>query len=144
MEYSHENKWVDFASNFDDCSKDRNYFCKDMYYILKILISALLIVAISELAKRSSLMGAIVASIPLVSIMAMIWLYIDTQDVEKISAFSVNIFWLILPSLVLFIALSVFLKIGWGFYVSLSISITIMIASYFAMIAALNYFGIKI
>ena len=115
-----------------------------MYYILKILISALLIVAISELAKRSSLMGAIVASIPLVSIMAMIWLYIDTQDVEKISALSANIFWLILPSLVLFIALPVFLKIGWGFYVSLSISITIMIASYFAMIAALNYFGIKI
>ena len=115
-----------------------------MYYFLKVLISALLIVAISEFAKRSSLMGAIFASIPLVSVLAMIWLYIDTQNIEKISALSVNIFWLILPSLVLFIALPILLKIGWGFYVSLSVSITIMIASYFAMIATLNYFGIKI
>ena len=53
-----------------------------MYYFLKVLISALLIVAISELAKRSSLMGAIFASIPLVSVLAMIWLYIDTQNIE--------------------------------------------------------------
>lgn len=62
------------------------------YYILKIVITTFLIVLISEIAKRSSLMGAILASVPLVSVLAMIWLYIDTKDIAKISTLSSSIF----------------------------------------------------
>jgi hypothetical protein len=54
-----------------------------MYYIIKILISAILIVGISELSKRSSLIGAILASIPFVSVLAFIWIYVDTKNVER-------------------------------------------------------------
>lgn len=115
-----------------------------MYYVLKIVITTLLIVAISEVSKRSSLIGAILASVPLVSVMAMLWLYVDTKDIEKVSALSTSVFWLVLPSLVLFILLPVLLKFGWGFYVSLCASISVTVLSYFVMVSALNYFGVKL
>ena len=115
-----------------------------MYYLIKILITALLIVAISEVSKRSSFLGAILASVPLVSVLAMLWLYIDTRDIEKVSALSSSVFWLVLPSLVLFIILPLLLKIGWGFYLSISVSIGATIICYFAMVSALDYFGVKL
>lgn len=114
-----------------------------MYYVLKIVITTVLIVAISEVSKRSSLIGAILASVPLVSVMAMLWLYVDTKDIEKVSALSTTIFWFVLPSSVLFILLPLLLKFGWGFYLSLSVSVAATILCYFAMIALLSYFGIK-
>ena len=75
-----------------------------IYTITKVAITTILIVAISEVAKRSSLAGALLASIPLVSVLAMIWLYVDTKDIEKVSNLATSVFWLVLPSLVLFIA----------------------------------------
>lgn len=115
-----------------------------MYYVLKIVITTLLIVAISEVSKRSSLIGAILASVPLVSVMAMLWLYVDTKDIEKVSELSTSVFWLVLPSLVLFVLLPVLLKFGWGFYVSLFASISVTVLSYFVMVSTLNYFGVKL
>ncbi|MCI0507155.1 MAG: DUF3147 family protein [Gammaproteobacteria bacterium] len=114
------------------------------YYTLKIVISTILIVVISEIAKRSSLIGAILASIPLVSVLAMVWLYIDTKDADKISALSTSIFWLVLPSLLLFIVLPLLLKQGLNFYLSISISITVTAFSYWIMISILNFFGVKL
>ncbi len=114
------------------------------YYLIKILTTTFLVVVISEISKRSSLIGAILASVPLVSVLAMIWLYIDTRNVEKISALSSGIFWLVLPSLVLFLVLPLLLKIGWGFYLSLGVSISATIVSYFAMVSALNHFGVRL
>ena len=80
------------------------------YYIIKVLVSAVLIVAISEISKRSSFWGGILASVPLVSVLAFIWLYIDTKSVEKISQLSYSVFWLVIPSLSLFITLPLLLK----------------------------------
>ena len=114
------------------------------YYAIKIITTTLLIVAISEVAKLSSLIGAILASIPLISVLAMIWLYIDTKDVSKISSLSTSIFWLVIPSLALFISLPILLKQGINFYLSISIAIVITVFSYWLMIYVLNYFGIKL
>ena len=114
------------------------------YYITKIGISAILIVVISEVAKRSSMLGALLASVPLVSVIAMIWLYTETKDVEKVSTFSNSVFWLVLPSLLLFIALPLLLKQGVSFYLSLGISIGITVLAYGIMLAVLNHFGIKL
>ena len=114
------------------------------YYFLKIAVTTILIVIISEVAKRSSLIGAILASIPLISVLAMIWLYIDTQDVDKISALASSVFWFALPSLALFLTLPLFLKHGLSFYLSLGLSVAITIACYFVMAAALNHYGIKL
>ncbi len=115
-----------------------------IYYLSKVVISALLIVAISEISKRSSLLGALLASIPLVSVMAILWIYIDTKDIEKISQLSTSIFWLVLPSLALFIALPLLLKQGVDFYLSLFIAIAITASCYAVMVFILNYYNIKL
>ena len=114
------------------------------YYIFKITITAALIVLISEVAKRSSFIGAILASIPLVSVLAMIWLYIDTKDVTKISSLSLNIFWLVIPSLALFLALPLLLRQGLNFYLSISISIGLTVGCYWIMVSALDHLGVKL
>ena len=114
-----------------------------MYYVIKVLISAILIVAISELSKRSSLLGAILTSIPLVSVMAFIWLYIDTKNIETISKLSISIFWLVIPSLVLFITLPILLKYI-NFYFALIFSIALTVVSYYIMILILEKFNISL
>lgn len=114
------------------------------YYLIKIAITATLIVAISEIAKRSSFVGALLASLPLTSVLAMMWLYMDTNDVTKVSTLATSIFWLVLPSLVLFITLPMLLKQGLHFYASISISIGLTAGSYWLMVTVLNHFGVKL
>lgn len=114
------------------------------YYIAKVFITAILVVLISEISKRSSLIGAVLASLPIVSILAIIWLYIDTKNVEKISELSTNIFWLVIPSLSLFILLPFLLKSKVNFYASLVISCAIMVLLYFTMIFVLRRLNINL
>ena len=90
-----------------------------MYLAIRVLLSALVVVAVAEIAKRSTLFGALVASLPLTSILALIWLYQDTKDVSRVTTLSSEILWLVLPSLILFIVLPVLLKRGVTFYPAL-------------------------
>jgi hypothetical protein len=115
-----------------------------IYYIGKIAITTILIVAISELAKRSSFAGAVLASIPLVSVLALVWLYVDTGDVEKVSALASSVFWLVLPSLMLFVALPVLLKLGVNFYASMGIAMGLTASTYWLMLLVLDHYGIKL
>jgi len=112
-----------------------------MQYIIKIILSAILIVAISEIAKRSSFMGAILASLPMTSILAFVFLYAETQDGEKVSALSIDIFWLVIPSLTLFLVLPFLLKKDMNFYLSLGIACALTVASYSATIFGLKKMG---
>jgi len=115
-----------------------------IYYLVKIAVTTVLIVAISEIAKRSSFAGALLASVPLISTLAMIWLYIDTKDVTKVSALATSVFWLVLPSLALFVTLPFLLKQGLNFYLSISVSIGITLGCYFLMVSLLNNYGVKL
>lgn len=108
----------------------------------KIAITAVLVVAIAEVAKRSSLLGAVLASIPLTSVLAMIWLYADTGDAGKVADLAAGIFWLVLPSLVLFIALPLMLRAGWPFAPSLALACALTVGAYFLMLAVLKRFGV--
>lgn len=110
--------------------------------LLKVAITAIVVVAISEVAKRSSLLGAVLASIPLTSVLAMIWLYADTGDTAKIAELSTDIFWLVLPSLVLFLTLPLLLRAGWDFVPSLAAACALTVAAYLLMLAILKHFGI--
>lgn len=85
---------------------------------------------ISEIGKRYSLAGALLAAIPLVSILAMIWMYIDTQSPQSAVEFSQRIVWLIAPSITLFITFPFLIKKGLSFYPSLFISTALTIAAY--------------
>jgi hypothetical protein len=114
------------------------------HYAIKILVTTLLIVIISEISKRSTLIGATLASVPLVSVLAMIWLYMDTRDVAQVSALSRSIVWLVIPSLLLFLMLPTLLERGYNFYLSLTVSIGMTVVAYFGMIAGARYFGIRL
>ena len=114
------------------------------YYIIKLIITTLLIVLISEVSKRSSFIGALLASAPLVSVLGMMWLYIDTRDASKVSALSSSIFWLALASLALFITLPLLLKSGVNFYLSMGISIGVTVLCYWVMVTLLGHYGVKL
>ncbi len=114
------------------------------YYFAKVAVTAILIVLISEIAKRSSLIAAILASIPLTSVLAMVWLYIDTGEKNKVSELASSVFWLVLPSLALFIALPLLLEKGLNFYLSLVVSIGITAVCYWAMVTVLRHFGVEL
>jgi len=112
-----------------------------LYYTIKIMLSALIIVAVSEIAKRSSLLGALLASLPLTSLLAFVWLYLDTADTHKVANLSSDIFWLVLPSLPLFLVLPWLLKMGWGFWLSLGVAVIVAAACYGMMLLAFKQFA---
>lgn len=115
-----------------------------MQYALKIVLSTAVIVTVSELAKRSSFWAAALASLPLTSLLAFVWLYLDSGDIEKVATLSHGIFWLILPSLVLFIVLPLLLRYGLGFWLSLGIACFATATAYFCMVKILGVFGVQI
>ena len=112
--------------------------------IIKLIISSGIIVLVSELAKKSTFVGGLVASIPLISVLAMIWLYIDTKDIENVINLSKSIMWMVVPSLALFITLPLLLKSGFNFYLSLCISIIITFFCYGLVIYTLGKIGIDL
>jgi F0F1-type ATP synthase assembly protein I len=101
-----------------------------MIYAVKVIISAVLIVAASEIAKRVPAMGGIIASLPITSLLAIIWLYYDTRNVQQVQSLSYGILWAVIPSLVLFISLPIMLKNGWRFDVSIIASCALTFFSY--------------
>ncbi len=114
------------------------------YYILKVGISAIVIVMVSEVAKHSSFFGALIASIPLTSLLAILWLYFEKAKLEEIAKLSSSIFWLVLPSLVFFLLFPTLLNRGMQFWASLSISSTVTIIMYFVLVWVLKLFSIPI
>ncbi len=101
-----------------------------LYFLSKTFISALIIAGTSELARRYTVWAALLASLPLTSILAFIWLYKDTKDNVKISELSYSIFWLVLPSLSFFLVLPFLLKQQWAFPTALLTSIMVMLLLY--------------
>ena len=94
-----------------------------MYLLLKTLISAIIIVAVSEIAKRYTWTAAIIVSLPLTSLLAFVWLYWDTKDTQKVIELSYSTIIMSLPSFIFFIILPILLKFKQNFIISLIISI---------------------
>jgi hypothetical protein len=115
-----------------------------MQYIIKIIITALLVTGISELAKRFTSFAAILASLPLTSILAFIWLYRETKDTQKVIDLSYEIFWMVLPSLLFFIVLPLLLKKGMGFGYAMLCSCITMAIFYGGYVYVLGKVGVKI
>ncbi len=112
-------------------------------YALKILLTAAVAVAAAEIAKRSTLWGAVLVSLPLTSLFAIIWLYLDTGSTTRVGELSQGIFWLVLPSLVLFPLLPALLRSNLGCWTSLGTSCVAMAVAYFAMAWVLARFGVR-
>jgi hypothetical protein len=115
-----------------------------LYYAIKIAVSAVLITVISEIAKRNSAFAALIAALPLTSILAFVWMQWDGAAPDKIAELSVQIFWLVIPSLALFLILPLLLKQGLGFWPSLGLSAAATAASYFLLLPILRKLGVHL
>ena len=108
-----------------------------MYLILKTLISASIIVIVSEIAKKYTWSAAIIISIPLTSLLAFIWLYYDTKDVQKVIDLSLSTIVMTVPSIIFFIVLPIMLKFKHSF------SFSILVAILSTSVAYLLFISIK-
>ncbi len=113
-------------------------------FIVKCALSGIIVAVVSEIAKRSPAFGALVASLPLVSLLGIIWLWRDTSDAERIAGLAQSAFWYVLPSLPLFLILPAMLRAGIGFWPSLAASCAVTVVLYFITAWALARFGIKL
>ena len=107
----------------------------------KGLFSGAVIVTASEIAKKSTIFGALVISLPLASIMSMTWLYNDTKDTSQVADFAESILWLVIPSLVLFVALPFLLRRGWEVEHAMGIGILLTIVASAAGVTLDKSFG---
>ena len=114
-----------------------------MYIVIKTILTVIIIVTISEIARRSSFVAGILASIPLTSALAITWLYLDTKDIRSVIDLSNSILLLIPPSLVFFIVLPLALK-RLDFFYSFFISISATVLVYWVYISLLSRFDIRL
>jgi hypothetical protein len=115
-----------------------------LYLLIKAVLSGAIVAAVSEIARRYPGWGGLVASLPLTSLLAMIWLWRDTRDPERVAALSAGTLWFIIPSLPLFIALPLLLRSGVGFWASLAICVAGTLALYALMFWAAPRLGLKL
>ncbi|MBI1326578.1 MAG: hypothetical protein GC136_02945 [Alphaproteobacteria bacterium] len=115
-----------------------------LFAALKAAISGLLVALISETAKRSPALGALIASLPVISILGMIWLWHETKDAPRIAAHAEATFWYVLPSLPMFLVLPALLRSGMHFYPALGLCCVLTAALYLAMVWVLKFFGITL
>ena len=114
------------------------------YLIIKALLSGIIIAIVSEVARRSPGIGALIVSLPLVSILTFLWLWRDTGDTEQIAELSQSAFWFFLPSMPMFLALPAMLRAGFGFWASLVLACLLTILLYTGMATIGPRFGLKL
>ena len=115
-----------------------------LYLVVKALVSGVLIAIVSEMAKRSPGFAALVASLPLVSVLGMIWLWRDTSDPARMAAHAGATFWYVLPSLPMFLLIPVLLKRGVAFYPALAAGCALTVVLYLAMVWAAPKVGLTL
>lgn len=109
-----------------------------LYFLAKVILSAIIIALVSTAAARKSLFAAMMASIPLVSLLSFVWIYIETGDLDGISRLSRQIFWLVLPSLAFFLLLPVMIRYTGNFFLSLAVSLCVTAAAYAFLVLVLG------
>ena len=114
------------------------------WYIVKLLVSAGIIVLISELSKKLPLLASLIASVPLVSVLGMVWMYGEKVETEKIAAHAEGTFWYVLPSLSMFLLMPFLLRKGISFPAALSAGIALTGVLYFLMTKVLAKFGMNL
>jgi hypothetical protein len=115
-----------------------------LYLALKAGLSGVIIAVASEVARRSPTLGALIVSLPLVSLLAMLWLWRDTGDTARIAALAESTFWYVLPTLPMFLVLPALLRAGAGFWSALAASCALTVALYLLTVWALAKFGITL
>lgn len=114
------------------------------WYFIKLIITAGIIVVISEISKRLPLLGSLIASLPLVSVLGMIWMYGETKDLQRIAVHAEGTFWYVLPSLPMFLLMPWLLRKGISFPAALSAGVVVTVVLYLIMTKMLAKFGMNL
>jgi hypothetical protein len=115
-----------------------------LYLVIKAAISGMIVAAVSEIARRYPGWGGLVASLPLTSLLAMVWLWRDSGDAGRVAELSVSTIWFFIPSVPLFIALPWLLRSGVGFWAAMAIVVALTLALYAMMFWAAPRLGLKL
>src|SRR5215210_8829240 len=115
-----------------------------LYLLIKAAISGAIVAAVPEIARRYPGWGGLVASLPLTSLLAMLWLWRDTHDAERVAELSVSTIWFFVPSVPLFIALPLLIRSGVGFWTAMAIVVIGTLALYALMFWAAPRLGLKL
>jgi hypothetical protein len=115
-----------------------------LYLAIKAALSGIIIAIVSEVAKRYPGFGALIASLPLVSVLGMLWLWHDKPDVPNMAAHVEATFWFVLPSLPMFLLMPWLLRHGLSFWAALSIGCAVTIGLYLAMTLVAPRFGLRL
>ncbi|HRC27326.1 MAG TPA: DUF3147 family protein [Alphaproteobacteria bacterium] len=114
------------------------------YLIFKWALSGLIVAVVSEVARRNPTLGALIASLPLVSLLGMIWLWHDTKDTVRVAAHAEGTFWFVLPSLPMFLVLPLLLRQGIGFWLSLILCCALTVGLYLLTARMLAKLGLSL
>lgn len=115
-----------------------------LYFVVKAALSGIIVAAVSEIARRSPGIGALVASLPLISILGMMWLWRDTADPVRLADHAQATFWYVLPSLPMFLVIPAMMRNGVGFWAALIAGCVLTIVLYMAMAFVAPRFGVKL
>jgi hypothetical protein len=115
-----------------------------LYLLIKAAISGVIVAIVSEVAKRYPGAGALIASLPLISVLGMIWLWRDTQDAGRLASHAGATFWYVLPSLPMFLLIPFLLKRGLGFWPVLAAGCALTIGLYVLMTWIGPRFGLRL
>jgi hypothetical protein len=115
-----------------------------LYAAIKAILSGAIIAIVSEVAKRNPAIGALILSLPLISILAFIWLWRDTGDTDGIASLAQSTFWFVLPTLPMFLVLPALLRGGMGFWPALGLSCLLTVSLYAMTVWALGRLGVSL
>ena len=103
------------------------------FFFIKAVLSGVIVATVATIAKRYPGWGGLVASLPLVSVMAMLWLYGETRETEKVAALAMSTFWFFLPSMPMFLIIPIMLRSGWSFGVTMITAVVVTMLLYAGM-----------
>ncbi len=115
-----------------------------MFLIAKYAITALVIVIVSELAKRSDKAGALISALPFVTVLVMIWLYLEKQGNQKIGNHAYYTFWYVIPTLPMFLVMPWMLAKGVNFWVSLAVCVLVTFGFFILTALIARRFGVNL
>lgn len=112
--------------------------------VTKYAVTALVIVLVSEVAKRSDQIGALIASLPMVTILVMIWLHLEGQGTEKVARHAYLTFWYVLPTLPMFLLTPALLHRGINFWAALGAGALLTLVAFAILLVVARRFGVTL
>lgn len=111
--------------------------------IIKYAITAGMVILISEVAKRSDRLGGLIAALPLVTVLVLIWMKLEGQAPQKIANHAWYTFWYVIPTLPMFLAFPPLYQ-RYGFWIALGTCCIITIIIFLLWAKLLQHFGIQL